>query len=263
MVFLISVPVLLLIGWLIWQYARPRAVEPVTPDATYSQLLQQHVAYYRALSDDRKKEFDKRVAHFLSTVRIEGVGTTVDELDKVLVASSAIIPIFGFTDWYYPLTNVLLYADRFNEDYQTEGDNRMILGMVGEGGALQSTMVLSKPALHEGFDNKTSKDNTGIHEFVHLLDKVDGATDGVPEYLLPKDHSKPWLQLIHKSIHDIRANQSDINPYGVTNEAEFFAVVSEYFFKRPDQLQEKHPALFARLEEIFRQNPLATNKTVN
>ncbi|MBN8823787.1 MULTISPECIES: M90 family metallopeptidase [unclassified Spirosoma] len=263
MVFLISIPVLLLLGWVIWQYARPRTIDTSAIAATYPQLLQQHVAYYRSLPDDRKKEFEKRVAHFLSTVRIEGVGTTVDELDKVLVASSAIIPIFGFTDWYYPLTNVLLYADRFNEDYQTEGDNRMILGMVGEGGALQSTMVLSKPALHEGFANKTSKGNTGIHEFVHLLDKVDGATDGLPEYLLEKDHIKPWLQLIHKSIQDIRANRSDIDPYGITNEAEFFAVVSEYFFKRPDLLQEKHPALFARLEEIFHQNPLANDKTVS
>ncbi|GAB4041135.1 M90 family metallopeptidase [Spirosoma gilvum] len=263
MMFLLSVPVLLLLGWLIWQYAQPRTVETPPGTDTYSQLLQQHVDYYRSLSDDQKKEFEKRIAHFLSHTRIEGIGTTVDELDKVLVASSAIIPIFGFSDWYYPLTDVLLYADRFNEKYETEGDDRAILGMVGEGGALQSTMVLSKPALHEGFANKTSKGNTGIHEFVHLLDKVDGATDGLPEYLLPKDHIKPWLQLIHKSIHDIRANQSDINPYGITNEAEFFAVVSEYFFKRPDLLQEKHPALFARLEEIFHQNPLAADKAAN
>lgn len=157
---------------------------------------------------------------------------------------------------------MLLYQDRFNADYQTTGDDRNILGMVGEGGALQSTMVLSKPALHEGFANDTSKGNTGIHEFVHLLDKADGATDGLPENLLEKEHVKPWLQLIHKSIHDIKANHSDINPYGITNEAEFFAVVSEYFFKRPDLLQEKHPQLFTRLEEIFHQNPLEADKAV-
>jgi Mlc titration factor MtfA (ptsG expression regulator) len=180
----------------------------------------------------------------------------------VLVASSAIIPIFGFADWYYPLTDVLLYEDRFNDAYETTGDDRTILGMVGEGGALQSTMVLSKPALHEGFANETSKGNTGIHEFVHLLDKVDGATDGLPEYLLDKSHIKPWLELIHKSINDIKANHSDINPYGITNEAEFFAVVSEYFFKRPDLLEERHPELFARLEEIFHQNPIAPDKEV-
>ena len=245
-----------IVGWLVWRYRqqKQRDAEPLPP--TYPQLLQEHVAYYRALSDDRKAVFEERVNYFLHHVQIEGVGTTVNDVDKVLVASSAIIPIFGFDDWDYPLTNVLLYEDRFNADYQTTGDDRNILGMVGEGGALQSTMVLSKPALHEGFDNKTSKDNTGIHEFVHLLDKADGSTDGLPELLLDKNNSKPWLQLIHRSIHDIKANHSDINPYGITNEAEFFAVVSEYFFKRPDLLHEKHPELFARLEAIFRQHPL-------
>lgn len=247
--------VVLIAGWFLWRYMsqKKEAVQPLP--ATYPQLLAEHVGYYQALSDEKKQLFDTRVSQFLDKVTIEGVGTTVNDIDKLLVASSAIIPIFGFDDWYYPLTNVLLYEDRFNADYQTTGDDRNILGMVGEGGALQSTMVLSKPALYEGFANETSKSNTGIHEFVHLLDKVDGSTDGLPAYLLEKDHIKPWLQLIHRSIREIKANQSDIDPYGITNEAEFFAVVSEYFFKRPDLLEKNHPELFARLEEIFRQNP--------
>jgi hypothetical protein len=259
MTLLISIGVLVL-GWAIWRYSQHQKEDEQPLPATYPQLLQAHVAYYRSLPDDKKSLFNERVRHFLNTVQIEGIGTSVDDVDKVLVASSAIIPIFGFSDWYYPLTNVLIYEDRFNKDYETTGDERNILGMVGEGGALQSTMVLSKPALHEGFANETSKENTGIHEFVHLLDKIDGATDGSPDYLLEKGHIKPWLQLIHRSIHDIKSNRSDINPYGITNEAEFFAVVSEYFFKRPDLLHEKHPELFARLEEIFRQHPLETEK---
>lgn len=259
MILLISL-LLLIAGWIGWRYWQRRKQDAQPLPANYPQLLQQHVAYYQSLTDEKKRLFEERVNHFLNHVRIEGVGTTADDVDKVLVASSAIIPIFGFDDWYYPLTNVLLYNDRFNADYQTVGDERNILGMVGEGGALQSTMVLSKPALHEGFANDTSKGNTGIHEFVHLLDKIDGATDGLPEYLLDKNHTKPWLQLIHRNIREIKANQSDINPYGITNEAEFFAVVAEYFFKRPDLLQEKHPELFVRLESIFRQNPLAADK---
>ena len=255
MILLISI-LLLVAGWLGWRYWQRREVAIQPLPASYPQLLQEHVPYYQSLPDEKKRLFEDRVSHFLHHVSIEGIGTTVDDVDKVLVASSAIIPIFGFDDWYYPLTNVLLYNDRFNADYQTTGDDRNILGMVGEGGALQSTMVLSKPALHEGFANETSKGNTGIHEFVHLLDKIDGATDGLPEYLLDKNHTKPWLQLIHRKIGEIKANQSDINPYGITNEAEFFAVASEYFFQRPDLLRDKHPVLFTRLEEIFRQHPL-------
>lgn len=244
------------LGWLVWRFIMPKPTGTPLLPIQYEPLLEEHVAYYRLLSNEKKKSFAERVNHFLQHIRIEGVGTPVDELDKVLVASSAIIPIFGFDGWdYYRLTTVLLYADRFNANYETIGTDRTILGMVGEGGALQSTMVLSKPALHDGFANESSKANTGIHEFVHLLDKADGATDGLPEYMLDKDHIKPWLQLMHRSINEIQANHSDIDPYALTNEAEFFAVVSEYFFKRPDLFQQKHPELFARLEAIFRQRP--------
>ncbi|MEO6202766.1 MAG: zinc-dependent peptidase, partial [Nitrospirales bacterium] len=48
---------------------------------------------------------------------------------------------------------------------------------------------------------------------------------------------------------------SDINPYGLTNEAEFFAVVSEYFFETPVRMKQKHPELYSMLEQIFHQDP--------
>lgn len=262
MIYLISVVALLLVWlvWWYWQQRRPSEPAPLPP--SYADLLTRHVAYYRSLPADKKQVFQDRVSQFLARITIEGVGVTVDDVDRVLVASSAIIPIFGFANWdYYRLTNVVLYDGSFSQDFTADGEQN-VLGMVGQGGALQSSMVLSKPALHAGFDSESSKNNTAIHEFVHLLDQADGAADGLPEYLLDKDHVKPWLRLIHRSINEIKANQSDIDPYGMTNEAEFFAVAAEYFFKRPDLLQQKHPQLFARLEEIFRQNPAVPDKEV-
>ena len=114
-------------------------------------------------------------------------------------------------------------------------------------------MILSKYALREGFQNKTDKNNTAIHEFVHLIDKTDGDTDGIPEALLQHRYVLPWVNMIHKNIQDIMKEESDIDPYGASSQAEFFAVVSEYFFERPDLLQRKHPELYEMLEQIFRQ----------
>jgi Mlc titration factor MtfA (ptsG expression regulator) len=48
---------------------------------------------------------------------------------------------------------------------------------------------------------------------------------------------------MQKKIRAIIDERSDINPYGATNEAEFLAVASEYFFERPKLLKEKHPDL--------------------
>jgi len=222
---------------------------------SFRALLNEKVDFYKYLDQAKKIEFENRVQHFLATTKITGVRTDVEEVDRVLIASGAIIPIFGFTDWeYINLNEVLLYPDYFGEDYAQEGKDRNVLGMVGEG-AMQNVMVLSQRSLREGFENKSGKGNTAIHEFVHLIDKTDGETDGLPEFLLSNQLAMPWLDKIHESIKQIMENRSDINPYGATNEAEFFAVVSEYFFKRPDLLESKHHELYQMLVSMFKQKP--------
>ncbi|MBO0934168.1 M90 family metallopeptidase [Fibrella aquatilis] len=253
---------LLATGLLVFFFLKKRRkvlVEPAAPlPPTMVELLAENVPYYASLPEEKQPIFAERVNQFLANVTIEGVETEVSEIDKVLVASSAVIPVFAFDDWQYPnLTNVVLYDSTFNEKtFETEGTDRRTMGLVGTGGALQSSMALSKSALLNGFLNKTSKENTGIHEFVHLLDKVDGEIDGAPEMMIPKEHLQPWLRLMHETMQQMETGRTDINPYGLTNEAEFFAVVSEYFFKRPDLLKQKHPELFEQLELIFKQNPV-------
>lgn len=217
------------------------------------------VVFYKALDGNKKLEFETRMMHFLATTRITGVKTAVEDNDKVYIAASAIIPIFGFTNWEYTnLNEVLLYPDSFNHDFEQTGEGRSILGMVGDG-AYNNIMILSQHELRQAFLNKTGKSNTAIHEFVHLLDKTDGSVDGVPEFFTDKQYVLPWLQLMRAEIKKILANRSDIHPYGATNEGEFFAVVAEYFFERPDLLAAKHPEMYELLAKIFRQQPDQNN----
>lgn len=218
-------------------------------------LLRENVPFYNELPPAKQNEFETRMQQFLGNVRITGVNTTVEELDRILIAASAIIPIFGFPDWeYVQLKEVLLYPDSFNQEFAQDGYGRDTLGMVGSG-PYQNVMILSQFQLRQDFLNKTGKGNTAIHEFVHLVDKTDGSVDGIPEFILNHKYITPWLELMHKEIRRILADKSDINPYGATNQGEFFAVVSEYFFERPTLLKEKHPELYQLLSVIFRQQP--------
>jgi Mlc titration factor MtfA (ptsG expression regulator) len=255
-------PILILIGIAIVVvgyalYKRP--VKKADLPADYKRILTAHVAFYRSLDDEGKIRFEEKLKEFLGYIRITGVNTNVDDLDRLLVSSSGVIPIFGFPEWrYYNLREVLLYPHSFNEiSFLTEGADRYVLGMVGDG-AMQQTMILSKPALHMGFAN-ASAENTGIHEFVHLLDKEDGYIDGLPEALLKRQFTIPWLQLIAKNIEAIKAGNSDINIYGSKNEAEFFAVASEYFFEQPDLFKQSHPELYDLMTKIFQQSPAHQN----
>lgn len=220
--------------------------------AEYKLLLEEKVPFYQLLNESRKKEFEERIGLFLARIKITGVKTEVEDIDRILIASSAVIPIFNFPGWeYLNLHEVLLYPDSFDHDFAQQGEGRNVLGMVGSG-ALNHVMILSQFEIRQAFNNQAGKTNTAIHEFIHLIDKTDGAIDGVPGFILDKKYILPWLQLMQKEIESIRENNSDINPYGATNEAEFFAVASEYFFERPELFQEKHPELYELLKKIFR-----------
>lgn len=218
---------------------------------TVKGLLKEHVAFYRRLDENQQIAFEARVMRFLERVHITGVNTTVEDVDRVLVAAGAIIPIFAFPDWEYRnIHEVVLYPGSFNEEYSQDGNGRNILGMVGTG-PMQNQMILSQENVRQGFRAGSDKHNTAIHEFVHLVDKSDGATDGLPEALIPHQYAKPWLKRIHEEMQLIKQGRSDINYYGTTNEAEFLAVVSEYFFEKPADMEQKHPELYALLKSIF------------
>lgn len=222
----------------------------------WRKILNIEVLFYASLDEAEKKRFEFKVQEFLLNCRITGIKTDVNLTDKLLVASSAVIPIFGFDSWKYTnIREVLLYPAMFDENYQFEGESdRRILGMVGNQ-SMEGIMILSKEALNQGFKNDSDKHNTAIHEFVHLIDKSDAAVDGIPEAIMQKQYVIPWLKLMHEEIREIRERHSDINPYGATNESEFLSVVSEYFFNQPELLERKHPELYAALERMFRQDP--------
>jgi MtfA peptidase len=248
----ISIAVIVIAGLFLYRAWRKKDTGNYVVPADTQQLLQQHVDFYEKLDDTEKKLFEKRVKEFLSNVAVRGVDTTIEDLDRVLVAAGAVIPIFAFPGWRYNnISEVLLYGGAFSRDYKTVGKERDVLGMVGDG-AMHREMILSLPSLRTSFKNPTDGFNTVIHEFAHLIDKADGTTDGIPEYLIAHPYVTPWIAMMHATIKEMRAkDHSDINLYGATNDAEFFAVVSEYFFERPEQLKSHHPELFAMLEKMF------------
>jgi Mlc titration factor MtfA (ptsG expression regulator) len=250
-VLLLSIAVIVIIKM---KKKKQHLAESLIPVDEMDSQLAQHVVFYQQLTTSEKEMFRQRAQHFLDTTIITPVKEVIiTHLDKLYVASSAIIPIFHFKDWAYNnLDEVLIYPGTFTKDFDIEDEERNVLGMVGDG-AMHRMMILSLPSLRAGFEAGRAS-NTGIHEFVHLLDKADGATDGVPEYLIPKDLVRPWIRFMHQEIHSIRNGESDLNPYAGTNEAEFFAVISEYFFQKPAFLQEHHPELYNILVKTYGTN---------
>ena len=264
MPYLISLAVLVAVLYAFYQYAtadsrrRTAALAEEFP-AAWRQILSEQVAFYLALTAGEKVRFEKQTQVFLARTRITGVQTEVDDNTRLLVAASALIPVFGFPEWEYRnLSEVLIVPDAWQLDNDPTKEVKPLQGtLLGsvQGFQNQHYMRLSKASLEQGFRDAVDRQNVGIHEFAHLLDEADGVIDGLPKAALPPELLQQWTAVMQREIAAIQAGKSEISPYAATNKAEFFAVVTEYFFEKPEKLQENHPELYELLNQTFRQNP--------
>jgi Mlc titration factor MtfA (ptsG expression regulator) len=245
--------VLFLIILIIFIAIRIKKKKGFTPlPENYKELLYDYVNFYRQLNEEEKEKFEERVEQFLASVKITGTNAVAEDLDIILIAAGAIIPVYAIPDWHYMnLHEVLLYPGAFNEEFDQGGNDRSYAGMVGSG-AMQNVMIITKWQLRQGFINNNDAHNTAIHEFVHLIDKMDGTMDGVPEIILERKYVERWKNMMQTTIEQMKAYGSDINMYAATSPVEFFAVITEYFFEQPNKLKENHPDLYEMLVRIYK-----------
>jgi len=225
-------------------------------------FLQATVAFYRSLSQQERTLFETRCLSFIHATEFIGHDLEVSDEDRLLVAAGSVILAWGFPQWHYVKVNtVILVSKAFNENAEFGQHDSRITGLVGTH-HLRGKMILSQPALHQGFSNDNDKRNVAIHEFAHLIDMADGDIDGLPRQISEQAYALPWLGLVQKKISEIDNKNSDIRDYGATNNAEFFSVVSEYFFERPKLLKRRHPELYKALQRFYRQNRAQVQEAV-
>src|SRR5680860_1373182 len=152
-------PFLLLAVFVIWRiwFRKERTLGSLK--GNWRTILNQKVSFYADLAPTEKPRFEQEVLYFFDNVTITGVEIEIDDTDRLLVAASAVIPLFGFPELRYRNINeVLLYKGNFNADNQTEGKGLNTLGKVGSGD-MNRLMILSLPALHSGFEIENSTSN--------------------------------------------------------------------------------------------------------
>lgn len=227
---------------------------PESVSEEHRQFLSSKVSFYAQLVDEDKTHFEQRCVAFIAATEFVGHDIEVTDEDKLLVASGSVILAWGFPHWHYvKVDTIFLVSSSFNENSEFGKKDSNIYGLVGTH-HLAGKMILSQPALHHGFSNDNDKRNVAIHEFAHLIDMADGGYDGLPMELSEKAFCLPWLEMVKQGINDIQNKKSDIRRYGATNNMEFFAVISEYFFERPKLFKRKNPELYNALERFYQQN---------
>ena len=98
-----------------------------------------------------------------------------------------------------------------------------------------------------------------LHEFAHQLDYLDGSADGAPP--LAGEQARHWQETMSEAYEQLqlsvaRHQESWLDPYGATEPAEFFAVLTETFYQQPAHLKQQQPGVYQALCSFYRLNPL-------
>jgi MtfA peptidase len=229
-------------------------------------VLEKHVALYARLEPDEREKLERLTLLFLAEKNFEGAGGLVltDEMQAVIAARACLLVLhrIELDDPLYPDLDVVIV---YPSAYQVRGAQReggIVLDeqevRLGESWT-RGMVVLSWDAVRAGGANPKDGHDVVLHEFAHQLDAEDGTVDGAPA-LGSSSRYKAWASVLGADYADLvdrveRGRKSDLDSYGATNPAEFFAVVTEAFFERPERLQATHPDLYAELAAFYRFDP--------
>jgi Mlc titration factor MtfA (ptsG expression regulator) len=166
------------------------------------------------------------------------------------------------TKVYPALHTVLIYPSAFWVDEEEVGPGGVVSvterDLLGESWG-DGRVVLAWDHVQRGAFESNDGLNVVLHEFAHQLDSESGEPNGAP-FLGNFSNYRRWSTVFARSFAKLEfdafyQNQNVLDYYGATNPAEFFAVATETFFEKPQQMAEQQSDLFIELETYYRVDP--------
>jgi len=232
--------------------------------AQWSAAIQSNVPYFHLLTPAERVELFGHVQVLVHEKPFEGCGGLVvtDEVRVTIAAQAAILLLGRQTDYYPKLRTILVYPAKYVAEVARPLPGGAVLAgpeaRLGEAW-YRGAVVLSWDDVLRGAADPGDADNVVFHEFAHQLDSESGANEGAPD-LPTREARARWARVFEREfrrlINDLQhALPTLLRPYAATNPAEFFAVVTEYFFELPLALRSRHAELYDEMAAYFQQDP--------
>lgn len=228
---------------------RGRVAGQPFPDA-WEQALLRLAPFWSRLPEARRARLRPLILVFVDEKRVVGArGFEVTDEVRVVVAASAVRLVEHLDITLYDrLTTIVVYPF---VRLVVPGHGDHVLGVHHRHG----TVVLSWPAVLEGLSCPRDGRDTALHEFAHALDRADGRMDGAPPLRAHEDY-RPWANVLGRHFEALRSgDERVVRPYGAVAPEEFFAVATEHFFERPDDLRQELPDLYDQLQRFYGSDP--------
>jgi len=219
----------------------------------------------QGMSSVEKAHLRELTTLFLHEKRFVGVqGLQLTDVMCLIIATQACLPALNFgmgclSGWI----DIIVYpwAFRISRDEMDMAGvvHHQERALAGESWS-RGPLILSWEDVERDSLGEQAGRNVVIHEIAHKLDMLNGPADGFPplHYHMPITEWTSALSAAYESLAQRveHHHRTCINPYAATSPAEFFAVISEYFFCAPEVLHVHFAAVYRQLELYYRQNPL-------
>lgn len=247
-------------AWTARRHARLRA-QPFP--AAWRHILRRRVPAVARLPADLQQRLKGHIQVFVAEKPFIGCdGQRISDEQRVTIAAQACLLLLGLPrpQMFPRLRQVLVYPGAFVVD-QEQPQGGGVLGRRRQALSGQSwtqgQVILGWSEVLAGAADANDGQNVVIHEFAHQIDQDKGRADGRPWRPSRRD-GKRWAQVMDEAYARLQQEPSAlIGDYAATAPAEFFAVVSELFFERPQALAAEAPEVYRELALLYQVHPLA------
>ncbi|NJM73868.1 MAG: zinc-dependent peptidase [Scytonema sp. RU_4_4] len=231
----------------------------------WNAMIENNLPIYLHLSPAERRQIQGHIQVFLAEKQFIGcAGLQVTEEMKLTIAAVACLLLLNERGEYFPkLRSILIYPSTYFVNETIATGNYIVeerrVARLGESWT-HDQVILSWEQVQQDTHNWRDGHNVVLHEFAHQLDQEDGKADGVPILQRNSDYSI-WAQVMAEEYQQLcndvqRGVKTVMDSYGTTNPAEFFAVATETFFEKPQQLLKKHQALYELLQRYYQIDPV-------
>ncbi len=255
-----------------WLDERRRKKILATPfPEAWATVLERNMAHYGYLDAAERGRLRDLIQLFIAEKDWEGCnGLELSDEIRVTIAGQACLLVLELDHVLYAnVETILVYPSTFvprraeSSIFALPGVEQTMLPLLGEAHR-RGPVILTWDAIRRSGRHPELGHNVVYHEFAHKLDMLDGAVDGVPPLGNAHEYER-WERVCKREFQHLRelsdaGSEGVLDPYGSTDEAEFFAVVTEAFFDVPVELAERHPDLYEVLSAFYRQDPAARQR---
>jgi Mlc titration factor MtfA (ptsG expression regulator) len=243
--------------WLDQRIIQRSAITPSQWDEAYARL-----PLLNGLTQKEKQRLRELAILFLDKKTLEGArGLEITQAMALIIALQACLPILNLSlEDYDGWVAVIIYPAAFYPKRKIMDENGVVhhveSDLAGESWQRGPVILAWDETEQAGI---IDGQNLVIHEFAHKLDMQNGEANGYPPLHSEMDRTA-WVRAFTAGFEDFRQKCIDgvpigINCYGASSPAEYFAVLSEVFFERPDILGEYYKDIYELLRKYYRQDP--------